>query len=76
MLLERDLIQSGYVFYKTVGVLAGHSEESFTVENILKPKAVYFGIKYRQHAILYNDSVGVQFLKFGEHFFRSGFNIS
>lgn len=61
-LLEADLKTGKWFFYKTRGELNGHREESFTVENISEEDAVFLGKKYRQHAILYNDSRGVRFV--------------
>lgn len=62
-LLEADLTKGGHAFYSTVGELDGHAEESFTVENISQAQAVEFGVRYRQHSILYNDAEGVRFVR-------------
>ena len=60
--LRKDLKKSSFPFYKTHGSWRGHSEESFTVEKISKKKALELGKKYKQYAILYHDTAGVQFL--------------
>lgn len=62
-LLEADLIREGYLFYATDGALDGHLEKSFTIEGISETQAVEIGLKYRQHAILYNDDRGVRFVR-------------
>jgi hypothetical protein len=61
--LEKDLKRGGYSFYKTRGVWRGHSEVSFTVEKISRPKALQLGRKYKQYAILYHGASGVEFLR-------------
>lgn len=63
ILLENDLTEGGFYFYRTRGELDGHFEDSFTVENISQAQAVEFGVKYRQHSILYNDALGVRFVR-------------
>lgn len=62
-LLEKDLAERGFCFYSTRGELDGHFEASFTVENISQAQAIEFGVKYRQHSILYNDAQGVRFVR-------------
>lgn len=61
-LLENDLKKTKYVFYPSLGTgTDGHSEGSFTIEEISLTEAVEFGHKYGQHAIAYNDARGFVF---------------
>jgi hypothetical protein len=60
--LKDDLITTGLHFYPSLGTgTDGHSEESFTVEDIALDEAVRLGRKYGQYAIAYNDSLGFRF---------------
>jgi len=61
--LKGDLSKLEYVHYETVGTLDGHSELSFTIEEIPYEEAMKIGAKYRQYAILFNDEKGIRFIR-------------